>query len=259
MNDVLREKVMAFSDGELPFEQWRDVLEEVVDDPDLLRYLNVCRFTRELRRVFDRELIGGTPERLLAAINQWNTSSSAGARISANNNTPSLTRLTGRFRMPAWALAAAAALVVGASTGWFAQQALRENFTTLEVRGLVASVALQTVLDTTPSGKTANVARDLSLKPVMSFPSQNGKWCRQYELGHGGNLRSVGLACRSDDGTWTVQAQTAATPSIGEQNYKYVGENDRIIEGVRTQIIEGETLTGPEESEQIAGKWQRKP
>lgn len=266
MNEMLRDKVMAFSDGELPFEEWQDVLEAVVTQPDLLQFLNACRFTQGLRRVVDRELSGKTPERLLTTIWQWKPSP---AKIlyaaTANSNTAAdttamVTPLTPhRFRLPSWALAAAAALFVGASSGWLANQALRDDFTTLEARGLVASTSMQTALEATLSRETARVGRNLWLTPVLSFYSQSGKWCRQYELDHGTSMRSSGLACRDDDGAWNVQAQTAATPRIGGEHYKYVGENDRIIESVRTQIIDGDALTAQQEAAQIGDKWNRKP
>ena len=134
------------------------------------------------------------------------------------------------------------------------------DFATFGERGFVASPELQRALDTTPMGKSAPIGRGLSVTLQLTFSRQHEIWCREFDVVFGGGRQSRALACRSEDGIWSVavgaEAQSVAdTPGPGA-----AARASGIVDGARKGIKDtNDALSDEEEDGLIKGGWKRKP
>jgi hypothetical protein len=101
------------------------------------------------------------------------------------------------------------------------------------------------------------------LKPMSTFPSVDGRWCRYYALlSDGDHKRGSGLACRAADGNWRIDVQSVSR-SVRLQNPSVVapaGVEDNPVASYRDEIIGGNVLTKENEEHLIRlERWNRQP
>jgi hypothetical protein len=109
---------------------------------------------------------------------------------------------------------------------------------------------LSATLEGTASGKDAAVA---TVRPVLSFSSKTGGWCRQFEVRHATRQVSHALACRGDDGRWTVVSSTGPGPAgIAPAS----ADRRKVLDDLATSMMRGDPLSPPEEASLIARRWQ---
>jgi hypothetical protein len=111
--------------------------------------------------------------------------------------------------MPMLAVAALCLILLGAGLGGYALRYAspppeRQELASMDERGLVASPPLQHALESTPSGDQAKISERLSIKLVATLRTQQGIWCRRFDLLYSGGPHGHSLACRGSDGTWLV-------------------------------------------------------
>src|SRR5262249_17956471 len=95
-----------------------------------------------------------------------------------------LARLASNWRAAGLPLVASIALLLSGASGWLLRDAWQPDFAGLD-KGLAAPPSLQRALERTPIGATVQLARDVSLSPMLTFLSHEGAWCRQYRLVYG--------------------------------------------------------------------------
>src|SRR5262249_14325917 len=113
-------------------------------------------------------------------------------------------------RTAAWALAASVAVLLAGASGWLLRAVTHEGRAgfTLLAKGIAAPPPLQRALETKLTGELAQLAANVSLKPMSTFPSLEKHWCRQYALDYADATRAGGLACRDGDGIWRIGVQS---------------------------------------------------
>jgi hypothetical protein len=149
-------------------------------------------------------------------------------------------------RVPAWSLAAgpalAAATVVAAVAGYLAASA--------PGRSVLAEADLTAALERTQSGKDAALA---TLRPVLSFSSKTGAWCRQFEVRNASRQVSHALACRGEGGQWTA---VASTPPAAGGGFAPAGADARkTVDDLVTSMMQGNPLSQDEEAAAIGRRW----
>ena len=122
-------------------------------------------------------------------------------------------------RRQTWGLAVAASLLAGVviinGPQWLADS--RDN---LLVPNIQESVAFSQILEESPSRAKGwlPVADDVAMRPVLSFASNGGTWCREF-LAAQGREAWRGVACRRDHG-WDVEL-LVQTPGLAAENTGY--------------------------------------
>jgi hypothetical protein len=242
--------LMRFIDGDLPPREHAFVAGLIAAHPQATKSVCAYRFTRqELPAAFEAAL--QVPPELISRC-------LAGG---ANASPPRpQRRILSRWNVAALPLAASFALLFAGAAGWLLRDAKRS-----EVAGLlgVAPASLQYALDATLTGEVAPLGRGIMLKPMSTFPSIDGRWCRHYVLlTDGDQKRGSGLACRAADGNWRIDVQ-AASRSVQRQDRGMTapaGSVDDPVTSYRDQIIGGNVLTKDSEERLIRLEgWRREP
>jgi hypothetical protein len=250
--DISDEVLMAYIDGELSPAERAAVAAALERDPYLRERLASFSFTRgPMARVYDEALLAPMPARLLAI-------AGVGRPAAQRKREPAregwLWRIASALTLPMLSPAAAIpALAMAAAAGWLLQGAMRSDGVSLDGGGVVAAAALQSVLDTTPTGQVARVGSGLSIRPELTFASVQSGWCRQYELILGEDMRAGGLACREQD-AWKVIVQTPATRAEAPGAIVPAGHEDP-LEAVRETLKAGDVLSPEQEQPLIRGHW----
>jgi surface antigen len=258
--------VMLFADLEadamLTPDQHAALSAALARNPGLTELYQTFLFTRDpVARAFDAALAAPIPERLLRTVRE---SPSPRARPTAAKGWAGLAWLGDMLRAPTFSPAVAIpALAVSIAAGWLLHTTTSGG-AGWDARGTIASAEAQRALELTPSGVKVDVARGVRLVPRFTFATEDKAWCRQYSLTYAENLEAGGIACRSGDGGWQVLLQTGLTassplpppkgplPAGGER------ESETLLDGVRSQLKQGDVLGREEEEERIAEGWRSK-
>ena len=120
--------------------------------------------------------------------------------------------------------------------------AYRPRYTREELASGIAASALTSLL------------KEHSVRPVLSFNSKTGAWCRQFEVRHANRQVSHALACRGEDGRWNVIASTA--PGAG--GITPAGADRRkTIDDLAASMMRGEPLSQADEAHAIGKGWRQ--
>lgn len=149
-----------------------------------------------------------------------------------------------RLQVPVWSLATASALAVLLAVLWLGimgQDAGRSG---------IAMAGLGAALERTESGKDAAL---VTLRPVLTFNSKAAGWCRQFDVRYGNTQVSHGLACRGEDGQWSVVSATAArTTGLMPAG----ADRRKVIDDLVTSMLRGEPLSQVDEATAIGRGWR---
>jgi hypothetical protein len=243
--------LMRFIDGDLPPREHAFVSGMIAAHPEETRSVHAYRFTRhQLPAAFEAAL-DVPPELINRCL--------AGSRPNARR--PLRPRSRGsRWNMATLPLAACIALLLAGAAGWLLRDAMRS-----EVAGLlgVPPASLNYALEATLTGEIAHLGAGVMLKPMSTFPSADGRWCRYYVLlTDGGHKRGSGLACRAAEGSWRIAVQSVSR-SVQHQDRSMVapaGVEDDPVASYRDEIIGGNVLTRENEEHLIKLEgWNRQP
>ena len=240
---------------------------ERLNNPDALATVEVMQKSREiLRKAFDPILDEPVPERLINCIRATHPVSKEG------DSPPQRQARISHFRAnrakPALAWAAALALIVGGLAAYIGNHALhRRPFAPVPITAVDAF--LDEALDNTVSGAVFTKKNPGSneavreIMPMLSFRSQDARFCREYEeLANGGEVR-YGVACREnghwrdidiiahqkDAGEKATSGQEHYTPAMGEDN---AGNLDGLIDA----FIQGAPFGPDDEARLIRNGWK---
>jgi putative transcriptional regulator len=166
------------------------------------------------------------------------------------------------------AIAASMAVIAGIGLGWLLRGGIADHAVVLddlvqiETNRLVARGALQTALETLASGAQTTAispeGRTLRLGIKMTFQSQAGDYCRQYDIASASPKRYSGVACRIGD-EWTVKVQALVPPSrsASEQTIPAGAGADAAMDAVVGALIAGDPLVGADEAALLAKGWNK--
>lgn len=128
-----------------------------------------------------------------------------------------------------------------------------------EQQGLSAENSFATALETLPSSADQwhSIADGRQLRPVLSFMTTTGQWCREYQLNASGQT-SHGIACRDDSGWHNEALVSAESQQLSAGNlYQPAGaaELDEISRFINQHAADN-PLSAAEEASVIVKNWQ---
>jgi len=243
------EDLAVYLDGEADPERTRAIEAALAANPDLRAHLDrLRRSDRDVKAAFDALLEGPVPDRLLHSV-----------RAAAATQTPARQtaevvplrppgRLAGRW---AWPASIAAALAGGVLVGVLVGPVLAHRGADWLSAGSGApraDAALAAGLSRWPSGVAFSLPRGRRATPVLTFASQSGALCRQFEIA-GGGASQRGLACRSGTDAWRLMALTSADRSAGGGDYKTAaGPGGDPVSALADRLIKGEPMDAAQEA-----------
>jgi hypothetical protein len=150
-------------------------------------------------------------------------------------------------RIANWGFALAASLVVAVAATQLAQQGQQPGVDTLLSAALETNPSRGSGWDTLTDGR--------SIRPILSFQSASGAWCREYLMADGATGWH-GIACRDAD-SWTTSVMTSTNLTDSSAQYRPAGATDsdeiaNFIDLNATDI----PLDARQEAELIARGWQ---
>lgn len=267
--DVSDEMLMAFADDALDGAERAAVLAYLSGHPDARERVAMFALTRNrLIQLLNERLVEPVPERLLATIMGTQADPAAAgqgpARRPARLWDAVAASLGGFFSRASLGLSAAslalgavAGIVVG--THMSARGTPGEALVALRGGAIVADGALAAALETSAGDKPATFASAdgaATWTPVLTFESQDGRFCRQYALSAGSSGQSAALACRAATGHWRIEASLTLSQAGGTALVRPSGRTGEIEDKV-AGMIKGDAIVGAAEQGLIARHWQR--
>jgi hypothetical protein len=243
------EKLSRFLDNDLGDDERAELQSVVSTDAIAKTKLERMRANDDLvRKAFDAPMREDVPDRFLNAID-------AGLARQATARPDNVVSLEDRLprsgndnRRAWWPIggAIAASLAVGLLLG--TQFAPAGDATT--------SLALNDVLNDTPSTQTISLKSGERVTPELTFERRGGGYCRRFGITDTDSKR-LGLACRTD-GHWTVEALLpAGTASSAQDGYVAAeGPGDAGMDGVIDTLRAGDPLDKAAENALIARRWR---
>jgi hypothetical protein len=109
-------------------------------------------------------------------------------------------------------------------------------------------------LDRQPSGGGWTALGDgRELQAVLTFPHQDGRWCREYLL-RGGDADWRAVACR-DDNTWVTQAAGLESFLDAESAYRPAGAGDAAAVAVFINQNAADIALGRSDEQALLARW----
>ena len=204
--------LIAYVDGELDPATARRVEVMLDDDAEARAFVAGLRGTTALARVaYNDALYEDVPERLVAA-----AGGPAGAGKMAASSAPSLQRR--QSWRSVYPIAAALALLEvglgGFLTGsWLNKHDLEAARDARIQDRTIAASALSRALETQVSGNIASwrnpdTATSGTITPIRTYRNPDGRYCREYRqavMRDDESEETLGLACRTGEGTWKTR------------------------------------------------------
>ena len=151
--------------------------------------------------------------------------------------------------------AAIAVLVLGgASTGFIVGQANQEPqpFHLVEI---AKGDPLYAAISDTRSGDEAKLSGNFSVKPILTFQTADGRYCREVELDHR-ERAAIAITCRSEESWRWIVLQESEGPR-NPNGYATVGDYAAMeIEEVFAKLGGDTPLSLEDEGKLIASKWR---
>jgi len=278
MDAVPDEDLMAYADGALPPAERARIEALLASDPSLQARLQPLVLARAgMKAIFGPMAREPVPPRLITAIQSFDPSGSASVSAPARKGWIEIFLSIGETLLleNARLLPVAAfslAFLTAATTFWLltkpseAPRTADTQLIALDESGRHAVGDLAAALDTAPSGKALAAEAPESITPVLSFRSNDGRYCRQYKIQSKALGQTAGLACRSDetngrDGTWRVVVHSESSPHAAQPGEfrPASGSGSPAVDAAVNALIEGDVLEPSDEAELIAKDWHIGP
>ena len=268
---VTDEEIMAYADGVLADERLPAVREELANNPERMKTLEAYLKTKEaMAHALGPILVATVPERLRDTIHELAAAPAPARGLGALLRSAVGGHLFAKLRMPMLAVAALCLVFLGAWLGDYAMrhanpQPERQELVRWEPRGLLAQPPLHRALEGTPSGEETKLSDRLSIKPVATLRTNDGTWCREFDVLHGGRPGGRSLACRGNDGAWLVPVPGALQPKeYGVAGGSAPGQSPPIdlgkavLEGAK-KVLSGTVVGRDKERDLIGQRWRETP
>lgn len=275
MSNISDEMLMAYADGELPEAEVQRVRAYLASSPEGASRLNAfTRTGRDLGLLYDQPMHEAIPQRLLDVVRgpSVQVAGASPGRPTQKVSYGALLMATLFPQAAPWsaATAAAAMLAIGGIAGWSLHGAKSDAPATTSIASvingaLLASQDFSRALNATAGGQTTTVGHDASkasVKPVLSFQSLAGAYCRQYELATEAGARFMGVGCRQKSGQWQIEvhAPVAVGPPGKPGGFAPAsGQSSPTVEGAIDRMIKGDVLSQEAERALIENQWQLNP
>ena len=241
-SDTNNELLSRYLDGELDSGQSLELKRRLLAEPELRAHLGrLQRVTTRVQSVFNQPGVDSVPQTTRELLEETTVSHPAWAQ--------------GSQRRPFLSYAVAATIAVAAGVvmvpKWGTESPLNPQST-----GML-DVQLSQTLESTPSLSDgwAQLDDGRAVRPILSFQTHSGTWCREFLLQHDSSAER-GIACRSDD-EWSIEilAATAVPGSTNEYRPAGSGAQETVSQYIAEQAA-GIALNKEEEARLIATQWQ---
>jgi hypothetical protein len=232
------ELLSQYLDGELPGKS--DLEQRLAAEP-------------ELRAVLER--MQAQDSRLHSAFNKADVEHVPASITRLLQPVPADVLARPRRATPAWGYALAASLAVAVCGTLLSQWG--EQGSHGGTAGLDS--ALAAALENTPSSGSDWLALpdNRAVRPVLSFQSNNGQWCREYLLSNAGS-HWHGVACRTSNDGWANGILAATGPSGSASEYRPAGAaNPEQVSAYIELQAGGIPLSAEQEKQLIEQHWQQ--
>lgn len=267
MSRISDEMLMAYVDGEISGEERARVEAYLSSSPEAWSRLEVFAKTgRDLSGLFDDIFYAEVPQRLVDAARAARAAEMIDLQSKRRGGVARDRQSNRTFAYALAASLAAVAVLAGALVVGGLRDAAVDRSVKVAVKPADSKVAaddLTAALERTASGAVFQ-AEGRSIKPVFTFASNAGGYCRQYSV-QGNAERLAGVACRDADGRWIIESQATLGGPAGKADdaraerivpagHEGAGE----IEALVDRLISGDVL-GPEAEERlIEGGWAKR-
>jgi hypothetical protein len=248
---ITDELLVAYLDDELDAAQRAMVSATLDENAGLRRRAAEMRLARELlHEAFPLQSADEIPARIDAAAEQFAAALCSQRPLSAGRKY--------RFRLKYAVAATVAAFAAGAAV-YFAQQSLRatpQGATALA--RIDPASALHKLLESTPSAQVLEVPEDgATLRAVLSFRADDGRFCREFEI-FAGVDSSSGIACR-EKGRWHIEVlRSVSVDRPSSNNYTpAAGSDDPALAVVAEKLTHEDPLGAEEEAQVLNAHWGR--
>jgi hypothetical protein len=110
---------------------------------------------------------------------------------------------------------------------------------------------LSLALDRTPSLAQANLPDGRTITPVLTARAADGRWCREF-----GESGEVAIACRHDDGSWSVEARAKGSVPADNSGFAVAsGADDAGLVDTQQRLKLADPLDAGAEQALIAKGW----
>lgn len=264
MSEISDETLMSYADGELGAAERARVETYLASDPGAVERLSVFTSTgKDLGHLFGEPIGQPVPQRLIDAIMAPGYGGEPSAVIIPFNRGGSGRKgPSAALQRRSWVLAAACVTLLAVGVGMQWMPGLRQSSgdgSSASASG-AATIELASVLDDTPSGRTAARIIDgvsASVKPLFSFAMASGNVCRQYEIRAAETRLVSGVACRDSQAHWIVEKQVASDekPATTGQIAPAGKDSSREIDAIVSRMIAGDTFVGDDELAVMKNGW----
>lgn len=254
LNDQDIELLSRYLDGELPPSDSRRLETRLRDEAALQQGLiGIEGLNQRLRDALNERAT--IPAALLDRLADATMVEAGAAAVAAGGNGKVLPfpdrRAAAAVQKPRlWPAAMAASLVGAVAVGLVMTAVQHDN-------GLPGNDRLvSTALDRQLSGRGWTTLDDgRELQPVLTFPHQDGRWCREYLL-RGGDADWRAVACR-DDSRWVTQAAGLEAYLDNGDAYRPAGAGDAAPVAVFISQHAADIALGTEEESALLARWQK--
>lgn len=268
-DQISDESLMAYADGELSAAERRDIERVLAQAPEMRTRLDAFAGTgRHLSRLFDEAMQSPVPQRLIDTVRSTPIGAKgadvtivdfAQARAAKRN-----------WRVSTAISYAAAACVAFVIAGYGARHLLLDQqhagsvpfgIAVTEQGQKIAGQDLAAALDTVVSSGEARKHDQgvaVTIKPVLSFATATGEYCRQYKVLRAAPQPSfAGVACR-DGAAWRIEAHEAfaAKPGADSQIVVAGSDNPASVEAAIDKLISGDVLSVEDEAAALQRNWR---
>ena len=258
MEKISDELLMAYADGELSLDDRQHVDAYLATNADgQARVDAFVESGRVLAQLFDQPMREPVPARLLETVlgpfESDNSDRASTVVPFPGRPRPLLKKM--QLADLVWPAVAACGLIVAGAIGWNFSQTPAQP-----AAGTMASHELQRVLEGTPSGTTQRLGT-IAIKPLLTFLSQTGSFCRQYELEESSGQKNTGIGCRQKTGDWRIELETPSG-SAGNSRGAIAPAGRAPSPAIDTtvdRLIKGDVLGPQEETSLITKRWKIDP
>ena len=267
MSEDREELLLAYLDGELEGAELARAEQLIKGDAEARAFVERHRMLGDqLRQAFQTPMEEEVPERLLQPFAEQTEERTSETVVAF----PANRRQAAPRRWTELAMAASIALCVGGVVGLSLDLGPGglESSRPLHVAGAIDREGrLHQVLEQTASFETVSwsdgQAHEATAIPLMSFRTEDGQFCREYEMlvsFQGSVSSTIAIACRGADQGWTDEILVVSKQSddAGEQGgYEAAsGAGQAALDGFIAEIMQGDTLSEAEERRLIEDGWR---
>jgi hypothetical protein len=119
---------------------------------------------------------------------------------------------------------------------------------------IVASSPVHRMLETGRTGEVVTISAGVSATPRLTFASDDGGFCRQFDVMNGESA-SAAIACREGDG-WKTQVVAYGLPKPSGDFQTASAARSPVLEAFLDQRMSGAPMNAEDEAKLLAGGWK---